>query len=348
MVDKMEVLRFVANFFPKNFRENFYLLISETGLNFESDTLLGIITILTAIYFLFSLVFFLNENVNKPFLDFSLQLTKEKQQAIILSFFSYIIFVFVVYFVIMTILYSYLSFVSDLRKNVVENVLPDFLSLVSSNIKAGMSIEQAIWQAAKPEFGILSIEVKAAIKEAFAGTPLDKALLKLSNRFNSRMLKRAILLINEAWRSGGELSLVLEKTADEAKEVLINKKEIKTNLIVIVIFIAFASTIGVPIIFAVTSLLVETLEKTFVLSSTSLYYGNFSLSFSKPPLSSKDFQLFSVIVIFINVFIASFIVSIAYTGSKKQAFRFFPFMLFIAYTVFYLATSIIKSLIITF
>ena len=38
-----------------------------------------------------------------------------------------------------------------------------------------MSIDQAMWYSAKPEFGLLAIEVKNGIKSAFSGEPLESA-----------------------------------------------------------------------------------------------------------------------------------------------------------------------------
>ncbi|MEM4295883.1 MAG: hypothetical protein QXS91_03700, partial [Candidatus Anstonellales archaeon] len=147
-------------------------------------------------------------------------------------------------------------------------------------------------------------------------------------------------------KSGGELAVVLEKTADEARDIIISKKEIRTSLLVSIIFLIFASSIGVPAVLAVTNMLIQTLEKTFTFTSgqQTTSVGGINISLSKPPFSSREFLWFSIITIFINVFIASFIVSVAYTGTKRQAFRFFPLMLITAYIIFFIATAFVSSL----
>src|SRR3989338_5231262 len=77
-----------------------------------------------------------------------------------------------------TIFITYVSMLmmADSLKNRVEEVLPDFLSLSASNVRAGMTIDQAMWYAAKPEFGILSTEVATVAKKAFGGVPFNTAI----------------------------------------------------------------------------------------------------------------------------------------------------------------------------
>ena len=42
------------------------------------------------------------------------------------------------------------------RRIEIEEILPDFLQLASSNIKAGMTIDRALWYAVRPRFGASS------------------------------------------------------------------------------------------------------------------------------------------------------------------------------------------------
>ncbi|MEM4296367.1 MAG: type II secretion system F family protein [Candidatus Anstonellales archaeon] len=342
----MEILKTIGRLMPEKTVNDVDSFIKQSGSSIDGDTFIGIAIVLTLIYAMLFILLFLFKPINEIFYGIASDITKEQAQIQVLSFIIYSIFGIVLYFFIATLIYGYYVFKSDMRRNAVESVLPDFFSLVSSNIRGGMTLEQALWQAAKPEFGILSIEVKASIKEAFAGTPMDKALDNLSKRFNSPILSRTLSMIKEALKSGGELAVVLEKTADEARDIIISKKEIRTSLLVSIIFLIFASSIGVPAVLAVTNMLIQTLEKTFTFTSgqQTTSVGGINISLSKPPFSSREFLWFSIITIFINVFIASFIVSVAYTGTKRQAFRFFPLMLITAYIIFFIATAFVSSL----
>src|SRR3989344_967273 len=71
---------------------------------------------------------------------------------------------FLVFIVILFALWVLLYVVIDLkifrRKLDIEEVLPDFLQLTSSNIKSGMTIDRALWYSVRPRFGVLAKEIE--------------------------------------------------------------------------------------------------------------------------------------------------------------------------------------------
>ena len=81
-----------------------------------------------------------------------------------------------------------------------------------------MTMDQAMWYAAKPEFGILSEEVSIVAKKTFGGVPFNQAIDYLSDRFNSRAIRRAVALIKQGLASGGQLADILERTAEDAPD----------------------------------------------------------------------------------------------------------------------------------
>ena len=167
----------------------------------------------------------------------------------------------ITYLSAVTLLSSYLILRSETRGKELEVALPDFLVLVASNIKAGMTLDQAMWYSAKPEFGLLSVEVKKIIKSSFSGESLEDALAKLSQRFDSRVFSRTINLIKQASATGGELTDVLERTAQDVRNTTIMKKEIAASLVLYEIFVLFAAIVGTPFLFAVATKLITVFEK---------------------------------------------------------------------------------------
>ena len=93
---------------------------------------------------------------------------------------------------ILLVTYVALLLKADSRRRSVEEVLPDFLSLSSANVRAGMTIDQAMWYAAKPEFGLFSREVELVAKRTFGGEPFAQTLDRLGSRFDSRQLKQFV------------------------------------------------------------------------------------------------------------------------------------------------------------
>jgi pilus assembly protein TadC len=254
-----------------------------------------------------------------------------------------------VYLTTMMLISSYLLMKADDRRNKLEMVLPDFLSLVASNIKAGMTLDQAMWYSAKPEFGLLATEVKAVVKSSFSGDSLESTLDHLGSRFDSKVFKRTILLLKQATATGGELTNVLERTADDVRGSLLMKKEIAATLVLYEIFVLFASIIGTPFLFAVASKLIAVFEK-IAPAAGSMPSGGGALNtlsaikFAGPVISSSDFFWFSVPTIFVTALISSFIISVIRTGSKSQGLKYFPFVLGGSYLVYWLVISMVDTL----
>ncbi len=254
-----------------------------------------------------------------------------------------------VYLATMTLVSAYLLMKADERRKDLETALPDFLTLVASNIKAGMTLDQAMWYSAKPEFGVLSDEVKAKIKSSFSGESLEDTLDRLSLRFDSKVFKRTILLLKQATATGGELTDVLERTSDDVRNTIIMKKEIAASLVLYEIFVLFAAVIGTPFLFAVASKLIEIFERiaphvSGVPSMTGGPFTTFSnITFAGPVISSSDFFWFSIPTIFVTALISSFIVSVIRTGSKSEGVKYFPFVLILSYLVYFIVINFVDT-----
>lgn len=268
----------------------------------------------------------------------------------VIGLFLLIVSLIVVYLATMTLVSSYLIMKADDRRNKLEATLPDFLSLVASNIKAGMGLDQAMWYSAKPEFGLLSVEVRARIKSSFSGQSLEDTLDQLGGRFDSKVFKRTILLLKQATATGGELTDVLERTADDVRNSIIMKKEIAAQLVLYEIFVLFAAIVGTPFLFAVASKLIEVFERIApqaggVSGASGGVFTTFSnIQFSGPIISSSDFFWFSIPTIFVTALISSFIVSVIRTGSKSQGMKYFPFVLILSYFVYWFVINSVDAL----
>jgi len=266
------------------------------------------------------------------------------QAVIIIALF--VIALIVAYIGAWIVLSSYLVLRAEGRRNKVEAALPDFLMLVSANIKAGMPLDQAMWYSAKPEFGLLSVEVKSTIKHAFGGESLNHSLDELSMRFDSKVMKRTIALIKQALATGGEVAAVLETTASDVRGTRILKKEIAASLVLYEIFVLFAAMVGTPFLFAVGEKLVEVFEMQR-LAMPIERGGGFtqfsSLTFAEPIITSGDFYYFSLATIFVTSLISSFIVSVIRTGTKSEGMKYFPFVVAVSYGIFFAVSHFLET-----
>lgn len=326
--------------------------LNSAGVNMPSDSFAGYIGLNVFIITIFLTLLILlyqptSEIVNKTFEQYA------PFMMLLIPIFVLIASLIVVYLATMTLVSSYLLMKTDDRRNKLEAILPDFLTLVASNIKAGMTLDQAMWYSAKPEFGLLSIEVKALIKSSFSGESLEDTLDTLGDRFDSRIFKRTILLLKQATATGGELSDVLERTSEDVRDTIIMKKEIAASLVLYEIFVLFAAIVGTPFLFAIASKLVAVFEKIApIASGASGLQGSSSgmltmftnIKFAGTVISSSDFFWFSIPTIFVTALVSSFMVSIIRTGSKSQGMKYFPIVLVLSYLVYVIVLNAVESI----
>lgn len=89
-------------------------------------------------------------------------------------------------FVLWVVFYLFIDLRIYKRKVSIEEVLADFLQLTAANIKAGMTIDRALWYAVRPRFGVLAREIEEVAKETIGGEDLKVALHKFASKYESR------------------------------------------------------------------------------------------------------------------------------------------------------------------
>lgn len=323
--------------------------IHSSGILVSPEGFMGyVLAIMLTTSFFLALVLFLLPSTQKYFISLIANVFfKFAFPVIVLNVITFAaIFVFslaLTSFATYVIVSAVLILLSEARKKMVESVLPDFLTLLGANVRAGMTLDQAIWYAAKPEYGILSTEIRIVIKGAFSGEPLNSALDRLSERFDSKLFERTISLIKQASLTGGEIAKILEITASDARKSATLKKEISASLLIYEIFVLFSAALGAPFLFAVVNKLFAILEKSFAsLPQTSASFSSFSKP-TAPLITSTEFFYFSIVVIFITTFFSSLIIGIVQSGSKNQGLKYFPFIVLIAYLVFFGVSYLFES-----
>ncbi len=338
---KDELVRLGKQFPPKQ-QKLADEMLQAAGEKIDGATFLGSLLVSSIILFiLFILIFTYIPQLNNFLSTISSEISIKHEKLLfgILNILtSFVIIILLNLFII-----SYLSLKADSRRTALESMLPDFLSLVSSNVRSGMPLDQALWQAGKPEFGVLGKETKEAVKEAFSGKPLEKALIDLGNKFNSMLFRRILKILTQSIKSGGEVAVVLEETANEARETFIVKRDIRANLLVYIIFLFFAAAIGVPFLFAVSQKMLEVLVSAFSLTQNIGSAASSTFTVSRPPIEPEHFYYFSLLTIFISTVISALIIGATYSGNKLDGLKYLPFMIIIAYVIFFVAIKFLSA-----
>lgn len=241
--------------------------------------------------------------------------------------------------------------IADSRAAEIEKVLPDALQLMSANVRAGMTVDRAIWLAARPEFGILEEELKRAGTKTIGGKPIKVALMEMSERIKSDLLEKTFRLVIEGIESGGELAHLLEETSNNVRNVQNLRKEIKSSVTTYSIFIFFAAVLGAPALYAISLFFVEIMTKLWspkILGGTTVTgstIGGGMLSKAGAPTITVD-QLFwfATSAITVTTLFGSLIIGLIQTGKEKNGIKFIPLLTCGALIVFIAAQFLIKIL----
>ena len=248
------------------------------------------------------------------------------------------LFIFaLVLFIIWLFFYVSLDVAIFTRKKRLEAVLPDFLLLTSANIRAGMTIEQALWYAVRPRFGVLAREIEEVAKRTYSGEELEQALSRFVSKYDSKTLSRSISLLTEGVRAGGEVGELLSKIAENIQETNIMKKEMAANVMTYVIFITFATVVAAPFLFGLAVQLISVIQQIFDKANISeTAHSSFKFSLSKSAVSLSDFKIFSVCSLAITSFFSGMIVSVIKTGTAHGVVRYFPTFFCSSVVIFFL------------
>jgi Flp pilus assembly protein TadB len=236
-------------------------------------------------------------------------------------------------------IYFFLDYRIYQRTKALEDVLPDYLQLASSNIAAGMPIDRALWFAIRPNFGILAKEMEEVAKATMAGEDLEMGLIRFTDKYDSIMLKRSVNILIEGLHAGGEMADLLNKIALNIEEMKIMKKEMAASVTTYTIFISFASVIIAPILFALATELLSIILKI----TSTLDVGNSSIiSLAAPaPSAVANFKIFSIVMLIVSTVFSASIVSAIKNGNVLQGIKFIPIYAIVATIIYYLSSLLL-------
>lgn len=314
--------RFLAKFYPKKLRENYRDLLRYSGIKINSDKFIGFIAGFGSLLSL-TIGFYLSLFFNIPFW--------------ISSIGSFFFFQVVIYF--------WLLLRADAKGKFVEEILPDVLQLMASNLRAGLTTDKALLLAARPEFGPFQDEINNVGKEITMGKDIASALTGMVKHIKSERLNKTISLIVSGIVAGGELAELLEQTAKNLRSEKLVDSRIRANVMMYVIFIFVAVCIGAPMLFGLSSFLVEVLtENIGAIEIPDTGSLDLPTSFSGGGISVDFVIMFSVTFLITASVFGSFILGLISKGKASEGIRFMPALIIVSLAVFFLVRLAIKTM----
>jgi len=246
---------------PKKYRHKFKDHVEKAGFSKMPYHLFGVI-----FYFCIVLTLFIYSNPWMGVMRYMFQLPFTS--LFILTFLMWTVCVPLFFYLFLIIFRFCLDLKIYQRRLGIEDVMPDFLQLTSANIRAGMSIDRALWYAVRPRFGVLAKEIETVAKQTLSGHDLNTSLLTFSKKYDSAMVQRSMSLLIKGVEAGGEIGDLLNKISLNIQETKTMKKEIAANIMTYAIFITAASIIMAPAMFGLSYQLLSVIQS--IMSSINM------------------------------------------------------------------------------
>lgn len=260
-------------------------------------------------------------------------LTKDKIQSLVALAISF------------TLLFIYLKIKVKLKRDArikkMEEIFPDFIELMSSNLRAGMTVDQALLLSSRKEFSPLDKEILKLGKDIVTGREIEFALIELAKRTHSEKIRKTINVINSGIRSGGNLAVLLEQTATTMRQRGFVEKKAASNVLMYMIFILFAVGIGAPVLFSLSTVLVQVL--TSLIGTIPPIEANIGLPFTLTSINiSETFvTYFSILFIIVIDFMAALLLGLVNTGKEKGGVKYVLPLIAISLTIFFIVKIIL-------
>ncbi|MDD5502700.1 MAG: type II secretion system F family protein [Candidatus Thermoplasmatota archaeon] len=131
-----------------------------------------------------------------------------------------------------------------------EERFPDFLRDLGSSRMAGMTLPNSVLTVAKGEYGELTPEIRKMADQIKWNVPFPEALRLMGERIKTPLAERSISLINEANRSGGNVTDVLMAASNDARQIktLEADRRITMGLYTVVVYVSFFVFLAVVLI----------------------------------------------------------------------------------------------------
>ncbi|MCU0642183.1 MAG: type II secretion system F family protein [archaeon] len=235
---------------------------------------------------------------------------------------------------------------SEIKK--MEEVFPDFIELMSSNLRAGMTIEKALLLSSRKEFAPLDRHISLLGKDIVTGKEVTAAMQDMASRVNSAKIKKTIDVIISGIKAGGNIAILLEETAVNMRERSFVEKRAASNVLMYIIFIFFAVAIGAPILFGLSASLVKIMTSILATIPATDLPSNAPFTLTKITISVSFITNLSLFFLIATSFLASMIIGLVSKGDEKSGLKYAIPLALISSAVFFAIKSFMSSYFSTF
>lgn len=246
--------------------------------------------------------------------------------------------------VVEAVIHISLVSLSNKRAAIAEEMLPDALRLISSNLRAGVIPEKAFIESARSEFGPLSEQIKEAGRAMMLGEPMNTAFNKIPEKIDSRLLRKTVSLISEGITKGGNLAHLLEGLAEDIKSSLMLRKDIAAQVMSYGMFIFLALGIGAPLLYASALFLMETLIGLGqIIPVEAMQHSAINLNLSSVNLTGEFLLNYSLLLMSLSAVFGGLLMGLIMSGKEFEGLKYIPILLLLDFGIFYVIKYVILA-----
>jgi len=233
--------------------------------------------------------------------------------------------------VVIGVLPFVISLVLESKKEKENNeMFLEFSRNLVESVKAGTPVSRSIINLQEKNYGVLTPHIKKLANQISLGIPVRESLRIFARDINSPAITRAIMLISEAEKAGGEIEKILESVAKSVSETETLKKERKAAVSSLVIqgYIIF-------LIFIVIMLVLQFKILPLTASFSTLPGGGFGGDISIQPTSLSPEELASpfLYLLIAQGLFAGLVIGKLAEGSIKAGIKHSFIMVIMAYLI---------------
>ena len=131
-----------------------------------------------------------------------------------------------------------------------ESMFLEFARDLVESVRMGTPINQSILNVRKKNYGSLSIYIDKLANQISLGIPVSTAFETFAREINSPTISRAVNIIRESEKAGGEIENILESVASSVSQIEQLRKERRAamNTLVVQGYIIFFIFIGIMLV----------------------------------------------------------------------------------------------------
>jgi hypothetical protein len=260
-----------------------------------------------------------------------------------LSFLISILIAFFVSTVFEAFMHAVPVVIADNRAKFTDEILPDALNLISSNVRSGLTPDQAFLLSARPEFGPLQVQIRKSAKLTLSGVSIDDAIQTIPENIYSKTLKRTIDLLVEGITKGGSLANLLDGLANDIRQTRILRKEVEAFVMMYAIFIFFAAGIGAPLLYGISSYLVETMQKlgTAVPVQQTFTGSSKFMTFQAIKINEDFMRMYMLASLGVTSVFGGLLIGLIQEGSEKAGLKYIPILALMSVSIYFLSRFIV-------